>query len=245
MALKDLFERLHKAVEGLAQADGGQDDGRVKKMTPDQFLGYATEQIEAAAKDKPEIRKARLAHLATQIQAVAKNYEGPTPGAADVQTYKTPDQQTPTMTESAPPGSNDQTGTTNFSQEDPPQSQAGGVGQTPPGGSLPPQVAGGSGFATPEAATFAKAMEKLHAAVAKMASEEPAKAPEKPTQTQTQPAPEKTEKSLGVVWPLDMNTPFGLGSKDAPEHPDWGYDKGSTAERVFAQKAAPPATGTK
>lgn len=239
MEMKDLLDRLHKAIDGLAQTDApSSGDGRTE-MTPDQFLAYATDQIEKAAKDPAEVKKARLAHLKGQIASVAKNYEGstPVPGPFKIEQYKSSDQNVSTSTEKAPGNNAPATSAaSNFASGDTP-APVSGAGSQPSGGQNPPITAGGSGFASPEAATFAKAVDTLTAAVSKMEEATPAAPPGKdPAQVPTQTS-KPVEKSIGVIWPMDMNSGFGRGEKEVPESPEWGYDSGSTAARVFAEKS--------
>lgn len=249
--MKDLLDRLHKAIDGLANP-GGADDGTVD-MNADQFVAYATEQLEAAAKDKPEIRKARIDHLKGQIESVIKNFEGPTAtpgGSFAVQQFRDRDQLAPTSQERPTPGSVSTGGSNNFAQQDPPNNQQ-GVGNTPPGGTMPaPDSAGSSGFASPAEVTFAKRLEGMAKALVALTKGEgddpPAGDPpaDKPPAKAEGDDGEKVEKGLGVLWPLDLNTPFGRGDKDAPEEPEWGYDAGSRMAEVMKSKKGdekPPA----
>jgi len=45
-----------------------------------------------------------------------------------------------------------------------------------------------------------------------------------------------------VIWPADMNSPFGQELDEGEVEPDWGFDKGSQpARRAETRKAAPQA----
>lgn len=218
--MKELLERFTKAVEAMSEtaappAAAEPPAPEAKTMTPEEFMAYATSEVEKAAKDPAEVRKARLAHLKTNLATVAKNFEGPTPGAMAIPVFKDPGQQTTTTTEKAVPTATGQGEASNFSQNDTPPA-VNQAGNTPPGGTMPaPNSAGSSGFETPANATFAKAVEAMAKAVATIE-----------TATASKPAepPAPVAKAEGVQWAADMNTPFGRGEKDAPTEPDWGWD---------------------
>lgn len=235
--MKDLLERMKKALGDLAAEDAPTDGP--KNMTPEQFLTYATEQVEKAAKDKPEVRKARLLHLQGQVAAVAKNFEGSVPAALPVSTFKDPDQTTPTTADGGTPGPQNQPEALgNFAQNDPGPAGS-SVGSQPPGGQNPPLTAG-SGAEAPE--QFAKMFAGLQKALENLATPPatatpPAAAPTPPPTETTPPADVK--KGMGVIWPADMNSPFGQEVDDEDAEPGWGFDSGSEpAKRAETRKAA-------
>ena len=250
----ELLARLSKAVDTLKAPED-------ESAQVEEFLAYATDQIEKAAKEPQEKRVPRLKHLKGQIDAIAKNFEGPTPGKVTIQQYQDPAQSTHTSGEQNP-STGTQNGPTNFATNET-QPQA-AVGSTPTGGEVPPIVAPGSGVSTAEAATFAKALTGLSSAIAKM-MDAPAAPPADPAVVPptTTPAasatiadPETTPPAVStdaapvaksadpkdpLFWPLDMNSPHGRGEAESPE-PEWGFDAGSAAaESVAKRKAAQPA----
>jgi hypothetical protein len=225
--ITDLLARLAKGLEGLEAAPDAESG---ESMDLEAFVGYASEQIEATSKDSAEVRKARLDHLRGQVAAVVKNFEGPTPGAVTVERFKSGDQKSPTSIEKPIPTSTGQgAGATNFGDA-PPAAVAGGVGSQPTGGTNPDAaaVAPGSGFATPAEATFAKALEGL-GTLAKtlegITKGAPAVEPQKPA-VQPQKPVEEVAKSADDLWPLDMNSDFGMGKAEAETEPEWGFDRG-------------------
>lgn len=249
MALKDSLARLEKSVAELA---GGK--------TPEQFIAYAAEQIEKAKTDKPEVRVQRLKHLAEQIK-VAKEFEGvtPTPSMISVSEFTDPDQLKPTPPATQTPQTQGD-GVTNFSTNPVPPAVA-GAGSPLPGGQVPPLAAGGSGFETPGAATFAKSMKDLGEKVEGLIKslEKPAQAPAAaapvtpaapaaPAVTTTPETPaaapavvtknQDDKDKDRVMWPLDMATPFGMGKVEKAEEPAWGWDGQKPKDE---QPAAPAA----
>ncbi len=165
--MKDLLDRLSKALGTLSEAPaeapaaGGPED-----MTAEAFTVYVTEELEKAGKDSPEVKILRLKALKTQIEELAKNFEGrpSTPGGIlRVTRFKDPGQITTTEKTQAPGNA---TPTTQFTAG--PEVQPPGMASTPPGGKMPPLTAGSSGFAPPATATFAKALESLDDAIAKL-----------------------------------------------------------------------------
>lgn len=244
---KNLIARLSKALETLTA-----DDAPEGTMTPDQFVAYATDQVEKAAKDKdPAVRKARLSHLKDQVAAVAKNFEGEVPAAIPVQTFKDPGQKTPTTEDLGNPAPQNQSeNVANFGSNDPGPAKA-GVGSPPPGGDMPGATAGTGAPGYPE--SFAKAMAALTKAIDGLgapapatgttpAAPAPAPAPGATPPAQGAPAPgtETTvEKSIGVIWPSDMNSPIGRGLAEDEADLPWGFDKGSApAKRAETRKNA-------
>lgn len=236
--MKDILDRMQKALGALAEDDTPTPSG-VVKMSPEKFLGYATEQVEKAAKDKPEIRKARLAHLRGQVAAVAKNFEGQVPAEIPVSTFKDPDQKTTTSQEENPAPQNQSEGLGNFASNDPGPAKN-GVGSPLPGGSLPgagdaaPAGSGAPGY--PE--SFAKAFASLAKQLEKL-GDAPAPAGAAPAPAAPAAGAAPVEKSIGVIWPNDMNGSFGRGLADGEGEPEWGFDKGSEpAKRAETRKAA-------
>lgn len=211
--MKELMERLSKAVNEMitAVAPGAAPPSQSEeatKMTAEAFVKYAGEQITKAKSDAPEIRIQRLNALVAQIE-VAKNFEGSTEGVA-IQQFKDPAQNTPTTTNVTPDNA---TPTTNFSAG--PEVQPPGNPTTPAGGEVPPMVAPSSGFAPVGAASFAKAMDGLNAAIADFKTV---------AATPATPAPVTKAASKEPLWPLDLNTPFGRGETDDDNEPEWGRD---------------------
>ena len=261
--MKDLLDRLSKAVNEMSAPSTAETpetpaaDAPVE-MSLEDFVGYAVEQVEKAAADTAEIRLERLAALTAAIE-VAKNFEGPTPGKLQVQRFKDPAQIVPSTKGVTPKNA---PATTHFTSG-PPTAPAGNP-STPSGGQLPPMTAGGSGFSTPAAATFAKAMEDLQKAIEGIAKGDatetpaaPPTAPVEPTMEEA-PAPATVTKAADTepLWPMDMNTDFGRGKVEDDTTPEWGFDplspgaqrqaaEKATAEKAEADKAeaaaAPPA----
>jgi len=247
--MKDLLERLQKAVDNLTAATGTEPTAdKGTEVTFAQFVEYAGAQIEKAAKEEPAARTARLKHLHGQIDAVRKNWEGPTPAAGTVriQMFKDPGQQVPT-TETAPTLPVNATPANSAASTPTPPDQL-GVGNQPPGGQSLPAEAGSSGFATPAEATFAKALVDLTSKLDEVLKGTPAATDEEPpkegaAEATAETEDEKVEKGIGVIWPLDLNTP----AMDDEEFkaPEFGYDPGSRAAEVLKAnqgKADDPAT---
>ena len=164
--MKDLLDRLHKALGTLAETDTEASTEGPEDMTAEAFTVYVTEELEKAAKDSPETKVLRLTALKAQIEALAKNFEGrpSTPGGIlRVTRFKDPGQVT-TTEKTIPP--KNATPTTQFTTG--PETHPPGTATTPPGGKMPPLTAGGSGFDNPATATFAKALEGLDDAIAKL-----------------------------------------------------------------------------
>ena len=169
--MKDLLDRLHKAVGALAEApaeapaEAGPED-----MTIEAFTVYVTEELEKAAKDQPEVKILRLKALAEQIE-IAKNFEGrpSTPGGIlRVTRFQDPGQVKTTEKTTSPGNASPTTQFTAGPETHPP-----GMATTPPGGKMPPLTAGSSGFDSPATATFAKALEVLNDQVALLEGKTP------------------------------------------------------------------------
>ena len=244
--MKDLLDRLTKAIGSMANPNPDDAPEEPVEMSMEDFMVYVTEQVEKAAADTPDIRSERFAHLKTQIEAVTKNFEGPTPGKASVQQFKDRGQQKTTVApvkapDNATPGSNFTGG---------PTVAPAGKPTTPSGGQLPPITAGGSGFSTPAAATFAKAMETLGKSIAELEKEgmapaagDPPAGDQLPVKTsEGDPPPAKpVTKAAEPMWPQDLNTAFGRGETDDDITPDWGFDNADAAARHAAEKPKPKA----
>lgn len=239
--MKDLLDRLSKAVGALVGAEAEITEDGPEDMTLEAFTVYMTEELEKAAKDTPEVKIARLKHLAEQIE-VAKNFEGrpATPGGIlRVQRFKDPGQLTPTETTRSPSNASATTQFTAGPEVHPP-----GMASTPPGGKLPPLTAGSSGFASPANATFAKALEGLNKALAELEGKPVTKSEEKtPEELETEKVAkaEVDEKAKiakadanKAFWPHDMNTAFGRGETKDPEVPEWGLDHGKASAAADA-----------
>lgn len=227
----NILDRLHKAIGALAETTEEKPAAKPSvqksedlKLTRGQFVGFVVEQVEKAAKDTAPVRKARLAYLQKCVEIV-KNWEGPTTGAMSIPMFKDPDQLQPTVeVQGQMPASDDQGSVSpnNFAMNDAPPAVAGPAGTTPPGGDLPPTVAGSSGFASLSEATFAKALGQIEASIAKAMGTPPA--------TETKPEPAKVTKSTeDLLWPHDMNTPFGRGDVAKADAPEWGWDSEKSA----------------
>lgn len=241
--MNEFFDRLQKAARDLAGAVPGDaapektDDGKVE-MSPSDFVGWVTAEIEKAAKDSNDVRKARVTHLLEQIAEVRKEFEGSpnVPTVVRAAQFKDPGQQTITSSESSPQAQGG--GQTAFSQNTAPEPAA--LPNTPPGGQTPPATAPSSGFETVGNATFAKAftdaLEKMNEAIAKMGAPDPSPQPNAKgdDKGEGRGAAAKTEKSAKdvsrVLWPMDMNTAFGRGETEDPESPEWGFDHEATAD---------------
>lgn len=235
MSMKENLERLAKATSDLAK--GEEPDGPTE-MSPEDFIAYAAEQMEKAAGDSPEVREARLTALGEVVADVEKNFEGMNEtlgGLLAVKQFRDPGQVQTTMKTTNP--TTPPVGAGNFASN----AEAPGVngaGSAPTGKLVPaPQKS---------AESFMKAMADLTAVLKGETSESAApegeKAPENAEGGETDPKPvEKSEgsqgdregkegepafvaKATGVVWPLDMNTPFGRGETDDDEVPEWGRD---------------------
>jgi len=216
--MKDLLDRLQKAVAALANTTQSADDAgdESTEMTPDEFVAYVTTQVEKAATDTPEIRAERLAALGAQIE-LAKNFEGPTPGKMAVATFKDPGQQTPTMAAGAMPPQNATPGTSATAG---PAVQPAGSPTTPAGGELPSQAN------PPAAATFAKALDDLKGAIEGLAkpTEETTAPVTKTDDGKPAPVTKTKDADKGPIWPMDMNTPWGRGETEDDATPEWGVD---------------------
>lgn len=256
MSIENALARLNKSVNALAGDD-------TVDMTVEQFVAYATEQVDKAKGESGDARIARLKHLGSQIESVRKNFEGSpaTPGGIlRVTQFRDPAQvRTTEKTVAAPTNA---TASSQFSSNDPGPT---GTPSTPPGGQMPPMTAGGSGFDSPATATFAKSLDGLSDAIAKMAGEggdadkgddktqpdakadadDADKGDETDAETDDESDDdadkgdeEQVAKSTGVIWPLDMTSDFGMGKTEDPEEPEWGFDTGSeSAKRAEALKA--------
>lgn len=244
--MNELLERFKKAVEGLAQPVERIEDSR-QEMTTEQFIEYATEQLEKAATDTPEIRVERLKALRMNVELFKAEYsfEGPTTsnkfsGVLAVSMFRDPAQvQT---TEKTQPPKSVSGGATAFSNVDV-QPSVNGAGNVT-GDKMPPLIAAGSGFETPTSATFAKALDELGNVLASLAGEEePEKVETEKADTEEKPEEgekvktekveaENIESSNDAYWPFDMNTPFGRGETTDPETPEWGIDGQKVPEEV-------------
>lgn len=237
--MKEALARMMKSLEALAADDETAPPApapAVVKMTPENFLGYAADQVEKATKDKPEIRKARLAHLKETIATIAKNFEGQVPAELPITTFKDPEQKAPTTTDMGNPAPQNQSeGLGNFAANDPGPAKN-GVGSTPPGGSLPgqgdagPAGSGAPGYPESFAKALAQITKSLEALGGAPAPTPPAAPPAAPAAAPTAPSkPEGTEevtKGFGVIWPADLNG----GSRGDDRL--WGPDKPkATAEK--------------
>ncbi len=137
--MKDLLDRLSKAVGALA---GTPDEAPVtgpEDMTLEAFVSYVTEELEKAAADAPEVKILRLKALAAQVE-LAKNFEGrpATPGGIlRVTRFQDPGQVKTTEKTTAPSNAS---ATTQFTAG--PEAHPPGTANTPPGGKLPPLTAG-------------------------------------------------------------------------------------------------------
>lgn len=219
--MKELLARLNKALGEMADLDAAPDTATEAEMTAEQFIAYATEQVEKAAADTdPGIRKARLAHLRTQVEAVAKAFDpgastgsfaGDTKLAFPVTQFRDPAQVPDLPPKTVAPGQTP--AVTNFGDQGVPPN-ARGVGAQPPGGQNPPLTAGkgGAGYS----AAFTKMVEGLSSAIEKLTTD--------PAETSETSETQTVEKSTKVLWPADMNSAFGSGLLDAEEEPTWGRD---------------------
>jgi hypothetical protein len=244
--MSERLENLAKAIGALAaNTTDFSDEPESSEMSPDAFIEYATEQLEKAATDEPEVREERLKALGEQVAEIQKNFEGrpktALTGVLKIKHFRDPAQVK--TTEKTQGMKKQPMGDSNFSANASQPAVAGGAGSAPTGGLGAPKVAGGSGFESPGMATFAKALEDLGAALAPEApaatEDEPPKAPEKAEKADEAPegtdAPEGTEepsegtesvaKAHGAdYWPLDMNTPHGRGEVEKADEPEWGRD---------------------
>ena len=220
---RELVERFSAAVNGLlAKVEKGDDEPPKKDppgMTADQFAVYATEQVEAAAKDADKGVE-RLKHLKAQIETL-KDFEGRPDGVMPVAQFKDPGQVTTTESTQAP-SSTQSSGPSNFASNDVPPAGTGAA--QPPGGKNPPLVAGGSGFAS----AFSKAMEDLDKKLeALLKTDDPSKDPKADDKPPTTPVVKA--EGLSEVGANDMSTDYGMGKTDEPDVPPWGFDTGSEA----------------
>ena len=257
MSLQSSLEKLQKSVDALAVDEGNEN------MSPEQFVEYATDQVTQAATDKdPTLRVTRLKALSEQI-GIAKDFIGSpaTPGGIlSVKRFQDPAQVKTTEKTQSPSNA---TAVTLISSNAIPNAEA-GAGSPIPGGKVPPIVAPGSGFDSPSTATFAKSLDdmgtKIDALIAKVAKgddkpDDKTNADKADDKTDDKaddktddkadadkdadkPDAEKTEKSEGTVWPLDMNSKFGMGETEDPEKPDWGWDHGKGTTEAEAEKIA-------
>jgi hypothetical protein len=192
--MKEVIESLKKALSGVEGSD--------------QIIAHVESEVEKSKADKPEIRKARLAHLKEQIALIAKNFEGPTQGAVTMAPFASPDQKTPTAP--APVATGNAAPVTNFASNQ--AEPTAGAGANPSAGQTLGTVAPGSGFADPVQATFAKTADEVRAAADKI---DPNAVDGKP---KTEPAAPvaPVAKTTADVWPLDMNA--------KATDTDWGKD---------------------
>lgn len=232
--MEELFARLEKNLSDLAALESG---GEVIEMSPEDFLKWVLNQVEVAKRDSDEIRKARLLHVSGQVSAVRKNFVGPTPTPSgsllSVTMFKDPSQVATTSKTVEPTGA--LPNATAMSTNPLPNGVAGGAGKVNPGGVMPPQQAGTSGFASPAMATFAKSVEHIDNALAELtgagkpavegeATGKPAVEGEAAGDA-TGDAATPVAKATRVIWPLDMSTDFGMGKVENPDVPVWGFDK--------------------
>lgn len=227
-SMDDLLSRFSKAVAGL---QGANEPSGPVEMTPEQFIQYATEQLEKAATDSDDIKVQRLEALKTVVEDVAKNYEGKTPtpltGLLSVNQFKDPAQQVPTSKTINPPTQGN--GATNFSANDVPPTQ--GAGSAPTGTLVPSQ--------SDASASFTKALQSLTDVLEKMAGTKKEVDPKKDETkksddlSDTKSTDKKEDgndttsvtKNVDVAgWPADMNTAYGRGETDNPGVPEWGFD---------------------
>jgi hypothetical protein len=231
MSMSDNLERLTKAVEKLTDNGGGS-----VEMSPEDFIAYAAGQIEKMSSDTPEVKTRRVAALKANVEAITKNFEGPTAipltGLLSVIQFADPDQVQTTIKTIEPMGVGG--GPDNFSINGE-QAAVNGAGAAPTGQLVPAPMAAGSGFESPAMETFAKALEGLTKALIGIADETPSSEGETGSQTvgtsEGDPKPvkkndgsEKASVAKVALWPIDMNTPFGRGETDDDDDPEWGRD---------------------
>lgn len=235
----ELLNRFKKAVEGLDAATGNDE---TPKMTADQFIEYATEQMEKAAKDSPEVRIERLKSLRANVELAKQEYsfEGSSNtfgGLLAVTQFRDPDQVQTTEKTQSPASVSD--GVTAFSQTDI-QPSVNGAGNVT-GDKMPPLVAAGSGFEPPTSASFAKALDELENVLASLTGDgesgdgktgDAGGEDKNRTETnkskggkiETKKGDADGEGAVDTFWPFDMNTAFGRGETENPEIPEWGVD---------------------
>lgn len=234
MSMSDNLERLTKAVERLS----GGGDASVE-MSPEDFIAYAAGQIEKMVSDTPEVKVMRVDALKANVEAIMKNFEGPTStpltGLLSVVRFTDPGQVQTTIKTSEPPGLGE--GPDNFSTNGE-QAAVNGAGAAPMGQLVPSSMAAGSGFESPAMATFAKALEGLTSALVGVGGDDTDSDDEKGSQTAeissdvskpveknvSSQGEEKAPVTKAAFWPLDMNTPFGRGETEDDEEPEWGRD---------------------
>jgi hypothetical protein len=210
MSLEKNLEKLNNALSALIKNEDPV-EGEVPdtiEMMPDEFLEYAAEQLEKCVTDTPEQKIERIESLKKNLEEVQKNFVGPTPGAVPITVYRDKDQKVPTKKEVTPSNASAATGfSSNVTSGDRE------VGKGPTGQLVSTSPAPGSGFESPNNASFAKAFELLTKALESFNKEEPKK---------EEPKGEVVKND--TIWPLDMNTSFGLGKSDKPDVLVWGED---------------------
>lgn len=246
--MSDQLKRFKDAVDALAKTE---EENDAVEMTIDEFIDYATAQVEAALKDGVEIRKSRLEAL-SEAANIAKEFIGSpsTPGGSlKVVQFKDPAQIA--TTEATQGTKKPAEGPDKFSENgvQPPVNGAGSAS----GQKMPPLTAGGSGFETTANATFAKSLEELSKVISSLIVEEGPKEEESVEKSEEPVIEEKQEEKVEeevvekaeteekkeevkkedteiAFWPDDMNTPYGMGEVSDQNEPPWGYDHGKSPE---------------
>lgn len=268
MALEDAIQEMDQVIKGLT------DETPTPTPTPDTievdregFVRHVTKHFAALKEDTAEVKTARIAYL-DECLAIAKNFEGKTPGAMKLSVFKAPEQLKTTETTVNP--STRSSDATSHGSDTPP------TGATPkaPSGTLTPGAAPASGAPFANAGDFAKALDTVASQIDEMRKHvEPAakgEGDEKPAETadtaETAPKSEgeeskgdekpetaetasegdgekeTTEKAAPLfddVFPLDLAEEDG---EKIDEETFFGFDKGSKLQKRYEARKS-TATG--
>jgi hypothetical protein len=223
---KSVVEDLIKSLDDTDTVEKSEESDKVE-MTVEEFLTYATKQVEAAKTDEEEIRAARLDSLFKNVE-IAKEFIGSpkTPGGVlSVVMFKDPAQQKTELKEQNP--KNAPAGQDSMSSNGV-QPAVNGAGSTS-GDKMPPLLAPGSGFESPTNAAFAKVVDDVIEAVSDIDEDKIEDKVEKTEESVSSVTPKKKVIDEIPFWPLDMNSPFGRGEVEDISVPQWGFDHGKSS----------------
>jgi hypothetical protein len=179
---KQLITRLQKALDGLLEGEETIENAPVQ-MTADEFVLYVSEQVEKAATDPKDVRKLRLSELKKAIDA---SFAGKTPQPSGYSVMRFQDPGQVKTTEKVVSADLSASPVTAFSGAIP--DAAASADHTLSGGVVPPVVAPGSGFDTPDNATFAKDLTKSIEKLAELLKEDASALPiEEPAVVEEEP----------------------------------------------------------
>lgn len=160
MALEDAIQEMDQVIKGLTDETPTPTPDTIE-VDREGFVRHVTKHFAALKKDTAEVKTARIAYL-DECLAIAKNFEGSTPGAIKLSVFKAPEQLKTTETTINP--STRKTDATTHGSATPPT----GVPPKAPSGTLVPGAAPPSGAPFANAGDFAKALDTVASQIDEM-----------------------------------------------------------------------------